>query len=99
MMPPAPNMKEPWEQWGNHVLIELEQLNAKYGKLSDDIRALSVTCSKIDALSEDMKKNSAATIDNSIEIGKLQIKAGAWGLLGGVLAGIGIALGSFLKGH
>lgn len=64
-----------WDEWRNHVLIELEGLNGEIEKLSKQI--------------EDMRKENVA---NKVDIRELNIKSSIWGLLGGILAGVGTLL-------
>ena len=68
-----------WDVWQNHVLAELERLNASLIKLEDS--------NSTDH--EDIK----ATIGNiRTEITVLKIKASWWGAIAGAIPGVGFLL-------
>ena len=60
------------------------------------IGQLATIETKLDFYSEEQKYQRAKIEGQGKDIAGLQVKAGVWGLLGGLLAGIGAALG--LKG-
>ena len=65
-------MEDDWNVWSKHVLKEIERLNNCYIAL--DL--------KIDSTADKIKK---CLNNNKIEIAKLKIKSGVWGLIGGMI--------------
>lgn len=64
---------ESWNAWGQHVLKELERLNLNFEALKEKV--------------DEKHANIWVAINNmKIEIAKLKVKAGIWGLVGGALA-------------
>lgn len=72
-----------WVEYRRLVIAELERTN----------RLISELNSKID----DIRANDISQI--RIEVAMLQVKAGVWGGLGGLIAGVGAVLLAIVRGH
>lgn len=68
-----------WTEWSKFVLKELERLNECYEQLRIDMTGSFLQ------IREEIAKVR-------IEVGMLKVKAGVWGLLGGLIPAIGILL-------
>ena len=72
-----------WSEWQNHVLAELQRLNACIDKIET-----SKVCDHkniqdhLVSVKDELKD---AIASNREEIGKLKVKAGIWGALGGAV--------------
>lgn len=78
-MPTSPSNGNGWDKWAKHVLFELERLNKEMGEMND----------KMTSIQGEM--NDKMTLIH-IEIAKLKVKAGVWGLVGGAIPTVGIVL-------
>lgn len=58
-----------WNEWSRHVLAELERLNNCYESIKKDVSELR---------SENLSKLK-------VEIAKLKVRAGVWGVMGGAI--------------
>lgn len=73
-----------WESWSNFVLKELERSNSNYEKLTHEIAEIN-------------KSIVENNLKNSVELSKLDIKAGVWGGLSGAITLLIIVLLGYLK--
>jgi len=61
-----------WNEWSRYVLAELTRLNSR-------VEAIPVAINlKVDEINKALKKIE-------VEIGKLQVKSGIWGAIGGLV--------------
>ena len=65
-----------WNEWSRHVLAELERLDALH---TNNVNALY---GRID---EYQRRHSRDLTDIKVEIAALKVKAGVWGLIGGLI--------------
>ena len=79
-----------WNEWGTHVIKELERLNEHCDKLDDKQEAIKVeihqTCLTIQA---EINKSDQIT---KVELAKLKMKAGMWGAMAGMVPPCAILL-------
>lgn len=62
-----------WTEWGQHVLFELQRLDAALQACRQDCHVCR------EKRSDEMRRVS-------VDVGKLEVKASAWGAVGGILA-------------
>ncbi len=88
-----------WDEWKNHVLAELTRFIDVAGTLAtkDSVKGVETWCSSID------KKLEKLSNEYSGFKGKMEAKAGVYGLIGGLIpvcvaVGVGVVL-HFIKGQ
>jgi len=74
-----------WEKWSKYVLGELKEIKQTLREIHD------AEVSNAKYIEQELSKNR-------VEIAQLKVKAGAWGVLGGLIPAVGLLLAYVLKG-
>ena len=73
-----------------------QSMTTSIDKLRTELRTMVID--EVNAIEKRTETNSKAIQDILVSIGKLEVKSGVWGVVGGILATAAILLISFLKG-
>jgi hypothetical protein len=95
-----------WNEWSKHVLIEIERLNNGLKATDLSITDLRITLEKrladlksevLEKINEEKDLATTDALEQKLAIRELMVKAGVWGLLGGIIPGAITLLILFLE--
>lgn len=87
-----------WSEYQMLVLAELKRHNEVLEMLAREIGALKVELALFERHHERLTKLETGQTTHDIEIARLEVKAGLWGALAGLIAAVGAALMHLFRG-